>query len=193
MEYEGNTEVHDLEKKFKDSIEFTRIDEKKKEFHPFRQKYNQYEDPKDLFMDQEISKLRDLQSKVLDMQETIEERLEKETKKRREKDSVDQKTKYKEKLREVEEYYKKREERIKKEHEEKLLRIIEKLKEKARVLVQEKVAEETEKLKSSTEKKILEARIRDKTVIDKLSQMYISLKEKYKKDVQKINERLAEE
>ncbi|OAG31991.1 hypothetical protein NEDG_00466 [Nematocida displodere] len=212
MEFGGESEVHHLAKKFKDSIELGKInteETKKKTFTPFRTKYEnapshepfrtnpstslepfrtRYENTSNLdkihTVEQELFKLKDIQSQVLSMKETMEGTIEKEVKKAKEKEVRELRHQYKTRIRELEVLHKKKEESLKQEYEEKLHRVTTCLKDKIKEMVAAKVAAETDKARNLAEKKILEISLRDKAVIDKLSQMYIDLKEKYKRDIQ---------
>ncbi|KAI5185372.1 hypothetical protein NEHOM01_0787 [Nematocida homosporus] len=193
MDFRRNNEVHDLERQFKDSIEFTNIDTtpnkpKHREFTPFRTKYDSASQLSKIHtVEQELSRLKDLQSKVLDMQETLEETIDKEVQKTKDREIKELKAQYKLKIRDLEEQYHQRISTIKKEYEDKLIRTITKLKETARTAINTRVAEEVEKAQKAAERKLLEVQLRDKSVIDKLTKMYVDLKEKYKKDVQKLD------
>jgi len=190
MDFDAESEIENLAKKFKDSVELTQIkaaETKDKKFTPFRTKYESPSNTEKLqTVEQELSKLKELQSQVLTMQTTIEDTIEKEMKRTKEKEIKELRHRYRAKIRELESEYKRKEEQIRRDYEEKLGRVVEKIKERAKAAIQQRVNEEIEKIKKIAEKKILEMRLRDKTVIDKLSQMYVDLKEKYRKDIQKI-------
>lgn len=133
-----------------------------------------------LAVEQELSKLKKIQGRVLGMQETMEETIQREVRKKKEQELTQIRAKYKEKVKEVEEAHRKKEEQLKQEYKEKLARVAQALKDKVKEKVTERIKQERRKVEKKAEKKILEAKIRNKAVIDKLSQMYIDLKEKYK-------------
>ncbi|KAI5127080.1 hypothetical protein NEPAR04_0751 [Nematocida parisii] len=191
MDFNRESEVRELERRFNDSIELcdnsSKDRKKARDAHPFRVKYESSRDEKIHNVEQELFRLKEMQSRVLGIQETIEETIEKEVKKSKEKEIKELKNKYKTRLLEIEALYKEKEKEIKRDYEQKMEKIIQKLKEKAKETIKLKVAEEVQELKKHLEKRVLEVKLRDKAVIDKLSQMYIDLKEKYKRDVQKIH------
>ncbi|KAH9386664.1 uncharacterized protein NEMAJ01_1560 [Nematocida major] len=190
MEFNRESEVRELERQFNDSIELCNVSDrgKKKEraFNPFKVKYES-RDEQIQNVEQELSRLKEMQSKVLGMQGTLEETMEKELKKSKEKEIKEIKGKYKARLLEMEVLYKEKERELRKEYDKRIEKVIEVLKERAKESIHLKVKEQVESIRRVFEKKVLEAKLRDKAVLDKLSQMYIDLKEKYKKDVQKIN------
>lgn len=190
MEFNRESEVRELEKQFNDSIELqnfsTRDKKGEKPFNPFKVKYESTRDEKIYTVEQELTRLKEMQSKVLGIQETLEETIDKEVKKTREKEIRDIKNKYKVKILEIESLYREKEKRLKQEYENRIEKVMERLKEKAKETIRTRVNEEVEQVKKAVERRVLEQKLRDKAVIDKLSQMYIDLKEKYKREVQKI-------
>ncbi|KAI5159945.1 hypothetical protein NEAUS03_0732 [Nematocida ausubeli] len=192
MEFNRESEVRELERKFNDSIELCEVAQTEKTKgrakNPFNVKYESTRDEKIHTVEQEMFRLKEMQSKVLGMQETLEGAFGKEAKKIKEKEIKDLRNKYKVRVLEIEAMYKEKEKELKREYDQKLEKVMQKLKEKVKETIKIKVAEEVQDIKKTVEKKVLEAKLRDKNVIDKLSQMYIDLKEKYKRDIQKIHE-----
>ncbi|KAI5189160.1 hypothetical protein NEMIN01_0326 [Nematocida minor] len=190
MEFNRESEVRELERQFNDSIELHDVGGKEKkrerEFNPFKVKYESTRDEKIQTVEQELSRLKEMQSRVLGIQGTLGETIDKEVKKTKEKEVKEIKNKYRIRILEIEAMYREKEKEMKKEYEEKIEKIISKLKERAKEAIKNRVSEQVEEIKKSVEKKVLEVKLRDKAVIDKLSQMYIDLKEKYKRDIQKI-------
>lgn len=191
MDFGEDSELHALTRKFRESIELGNInasDAKAKKGAPFRTKYDSTANQEKIqTVEQELGKLRDLQSKVLSMQGTMEDTIHKEVQRTREKEIRDIRARYRQKMKELEAAYLKKETELREEYAEKLERVAAKLKEKARDTIVQKVAEEVGKAKKAANKRVLEIRLRDKAVIDKLSQMYIDLKDKYKKDIQGVD------
>lgn len=200
----SESEVRGLVENFRDSIELTgekKVTEEDK--RPFDVKYDEGSKKRNtrqastasyssartqtaaqanklLAVEQELSKLKKIQGRVLGMQETMEETIQREVKKKKEQELAQIRAKYKEKVKEAEEAHRKKEEELKQEYKEKLARITQALKDKVKEKVAERIKQERRRVEKKAEKKILEAKIRNKAVIDKLSQMYIDLKEKYK-------------
>lgn len=190
MDFNQESEVRKLERHFKDSIDLGEIENKEKknkEFNPFKVKYESTRDEKIYTVEQELSRLKEIQNKVMGIQESLEGSIDKEARKVKDREIKEIKNKYKIKILEIESMYREKEKEIRKEYEDKLQKIIVRLKEKAREAIKSKVSEEVEEIRKKVEKKVLEVKLRDKAIIDKLSQMYIDLKEKYKRDVQKID------
>lgn len=192
LNFPGSAELHELEKSYAQKEEMERIEEapgrgKKKAFTPFRTKYEADSQAGKIHaVEQELNKLKEIQSRVLDMKETLEETIEREAKKAQEKETKEIKNKYRQRVKELEMHYLRKEEEMRKEYEDKLKRAIERLKEAAKHSIEAKVAERTEKIRKVIEGKALETRLRDKAVIEKLSQMYTNLKDMYKRDVQNL-------
>ncbi|KAI5191954.1 hypothetical protein NECID01_1722 [Nematocida sp. AWRm77] len=191
MDLGGDSELYALTKKFADSIELGNIhteEGRKKKFVPFKTKYESAANTEKIqTVEQELSRLKDLQSKVLSMQDTIGDTIHREVKRTREKEIKDIRVRYRQKLREMEGVFEKKAKEAKRAYEEKLERVVAKIKERAEEAIAQKIESEVERIKKEANKKVLEIKLRNKAVIDKLSQMYISLKEKYKKDVQGLS------
>lgn len=193
MEFNRESEVRELERQFNDSIDLEYVENKdkkrNKDFNPFKVKYESTRDEKLHTVEQELSRLKEIQTKVLGLQETLEGSIDKEAKKAKDKEIREIKNRYKIKILEIESMYREKERALKKDYEEKIQKVIVKLKERAKEAIKSKVSEEVEEIKKTIEKRVLEVKLRDKGVIDKLSQMYIDLKEKYKRDIQKLDKK----
>ncbi|KAI5181698.1 hypothetical protein NEOKW01_1866 [Nematocida sp. AWRm80] len=216
MEFGEESDIKRLEKEFNDSIEYNEIgtgSKKQKAFTPFRTKYDQSTNTlstqvaprnintqglgkhtkeyseKLMAVEKELSRLKEMQSKVLGIQESIEESIE--LKKSKDKELRDLKAKYKARIHELEQGYKSKEKELKQAYDEKTAHLVQTLKEKFKDILVKKVAEETEKLRKEASRKIFEIQLKNKTLIDKLSQMYMDLKQKYKQDIQKIDSRAS--
>lgn len=162
--------------------------ETREEGQPFKVEYPDY-DERVKNVQMELDKLKILQRDVLAMKSKIEQTIERELAKSLERASAELRAKYRARLSEIQKTFRRKEGALKKVFEAKLAEFTNKLKAKAKEVVEQAAKREGERVRGIYERKLLEARVRNREVLDKVSKMYIDLREKYRTDIQGIKQK----
>lgn len=93
---------------------------------------------------------------------------------------------YEERIRRMQKTWREKEDKMQREYRRRVEEIKARVKERVRVVMREVLEKERKRIKIAYERKMLEEKVKSKEVLRRLEEMYIKLKDKYKRDVLKI-------